>query len=653
MPKSNDPTLEHAQNLVEFGRWGMRTNGVLTVRARAKRYHRGMHPVKDRDSRLGNMVWNKFAQIARNRLAHIYAQRPKWRFNPIQEGSVFLAEGFSNILKDVVWNKIKWDKKAKQSIIEARDAGTSHIKIFIREDGFPDAVPLCANEIVVDPKAKKKEHLRFWCHIYPMGVKEIEMQYGKRVEADSDLERIIPNPTSDRSYIESGSNQMPTATWKGAKFKPGVDWMPDYIERATVYELWTMDDTIINIPYSAEETAVEHENLLRGVDISVHPMENHPNHIRDHEKFIATMDETRDADLILFLKEHIKYHMRFPQIKRRKKYPFGRKIVFTASTVLEDKANPIAEEMSIGIDFRDLLVKWDYDPVDDEYWGKSGVADLFDPQDAFNHRKNAITQMINRLNHGTKKVREGAYAQLRDNPEMFANLIGATVPVRNDTDLTIDYGPQFPSQIWDDLFHSDGFMDRVMDNTDITSGVFPKGSPPGVTVNQLLGESMKPINLVVSSYGEAMKEMARTLMVLMVEFVPPGLKFRMIDDKNNWQYIEWGKAKEYAGYFDIDVDLDDMLATTRQEKLDMALKLHEAGIYPRRTVLQRLDDPDKYEIMQTMDEISILKQAVESTQQDATFWKGQFDNLAQNYNRQSIELDKERMKDGTKDDTKE
>lgn len=645
-PKKNDNSqsiLEYAQNLVEFGKWGMKTNNVLQNRAKAKRYQRGDHPVKHRDSRLGNKVWNKFAQISRNRLAHIAAQKPKWRFNPVREEAIYMAEGFSNLLNDILWNKIKWEKKSKQSVIEARDTGTSHIKIFIRNDGFPDAIPLCANEIVVDPKAKKKEHLRFWAHIYPMTLKEIERKYGKMVEADADLERVVPSPNADRSYTELGQNKQPTATWKGASFKHGSGWMPDFIERATVYELWTVDDTMQNVPFDNKETIAEHNDLIKGINISVNNLENHPKHIKNHRDYILTLDVLKDKEIIEELERHIGFHERLPQKTRIRKYPFGRKIVFTANHILEDNKNPIAEEMEIGIDFRDLLIKWDYDPVDDEYWGKSGVADLFDPQDALNHRKNAITQMINRLNHGVKKIRENAYAQLKDNPEMFANLIASVLPVRNPDDVTIDYGPNFPSQIFDDLIHSDTFMDRLMDHTDITSGNFPKGSPAGVTVDTLLKEGLKPTNLVLSNYGEALKEMGRVLMILMVEFIPPHLKFRMIDKKRNWQFIKWEDAKQYAGYFDIDIDIDQMLATTRKERLEEAILLGKEGYYDRTAVLERVDDPDKFEIIQRMGEIPILSKEVEEQTKAANFWEGQFDNLAQNYNRLSIEIDKLKM----------
>jgi hypothetical protein len=440
-----------------------------------------------------------------------------------------------------------------------------------------------------------------------------------------------------------GQNKQPTATWKGAKFKHGGGWLPDFIERSTVYELWTVDDTMQAVPFKDEEVIFEHENLLKGERISVHNLENHPKHIKGHREFLLGLDAQEDPDLVEELERHIGFHERLPQKTRIRKYPFGRKIVFVANEILEDEKNPIAENMEIGIDFRDLLIKWDFDPVDDEYWGKSGVADLFDPQDALNHRKNAITQMINRLNHGVKKIRENAYAQLKDNPEMFANLIAAVIPTRNPDDVTIDYGPNFPSQIFDDLIHSDTFMDRLMDHTDITSGNFPKGSPAGVTVDTLLKEGLKPTNLVLSNYGEALKEMGRVLMILMVEFIPPHLKFRMIDNKRNWEFIKWEVAKEYAGYFDIDIDIDSMLATTRKEKLEEALLLGKEGYYDRTAVLETLDDPNKYEVIKRMGEIPILSKEVEEQTKNATFWEGQFDNLAQNYNRLSIEMDKLKM----------
>ena len=51
-----------------------------------------------------------------------------------------------------------------------------------------------------------------------------------------------------------------------------------------------------------------------------------------------------------------------------------------------------------------------------------------------------------------------------------------------------------------------------------------------------------------------------------------------------------------------------MLSTSRQEKLDRALQLFDKTIYDRKAVLDKTDDPDKYEIEQRMSEIMLLQQ---------------------------------------------
>jgi hypothetical protein len=74
-----------------------------------------------------------------------------------------------------------------------------------------------------------------------------------------------------------------------------------------------------------------------------------------------------------------------------------------------------------------------------------------------------------------------------------------------------------------------------------------------------------------------------------------------------------------------------------------ALLLAKEGIYDRTAVLETLDDPNKYEVIKRMGEIPILSQEVQEQTKNANFWEGQFDNLAQNYNRLSIEMDKLKM----------
>jgi len=409
-----------------------------------------------------------------------------------------------------------------------------------------------------------------------------------------------------------------------------------------------MDDKeIVNIPYRIEETIAEHDNLLMGTELDVHPYENHPKHIKDHEKFIASLDPVEDAVFIVQLSKHIEEHGVYPQTTTRKKYPFGRKSVFTKTTLLFDKPNPIAAEMKTGIDFRDLLVKWDYD-YDDGYWGKQGNADLFDPQDILNHRVNSITQSINRLNHGIKKIVKGFDEKLRGNLSKFSNWIGMTIPVRHKDDITIDYGEQMPSQFFEERNWVGYFMDEVMDHTDIMSGQLPKGSPAGVTVNQLLGQGMQPINLIVKHYAEALGSVGRTAMQLMIDFVSEDVKFRIVDDKEKYGFVEWAKIKEAMGYYDIKIDVDAMLETSRQERLSMALQLLEKNVYDREQVLKNLDDPDKHEVTQRNGERQILTQNLKMMKDQNTELEGHFQHLKQNFIALSLqlEIEREKNKDG-------
>jgi hypothetical protein len=335
--------------------------------------------------------------------------------------------------------------------------------------------------------------------------------------------------------------------------------------------------------------------------------------------------------------------MLYPQQTMRKKYPFGRKIVISGETLLEDIRNPIADNMEIGIDFRDLLIKWDYD-YDDGYWGKPGVQDIFDPQDILNHRVNAITNGINRLNHGIRRVSAYALKNFKGELEKFANWIGLTIPVKHPDDVSVDYGPQMPSQVWEELYHTEQFMDVVMDKTDILSGQFPKGSPPMGAVSQLASMGMMPINMIVKHYAEALQEMARTILRLMIDFVPDETRLRIVDDKRHYQFLNWDQLKKEAAVYDIYIDVDSMLATSRQEKLNEALQLYEGNIVDRQAVLEEVDYPGKYEVMNRVSEINLLKQGLEQAEQDVKWHKGQLSNLAQNYNRLQIELEKERMK---------
>ena len=56
----------------------------------------------------------------------------------------------------------------------------------------------------------------------------------------------------------------------------------------------------------------------------------------------------------------------------------------------------------------------------------------------------------------------------------------------------------------------------------------------------------------------------------------------------------------------IHIDIQSMVATSRQESFDQAVALYRETIVDRKHVLNKIDDPDKYETMKRMDEIMML-----------------------------------------------
>jgi len=611
---AKDDAVRYAQALIDYGIKGIEHSGVIRRREKSINYRNGWHKIKIRPDRYGNQVWNKFGQIAHQRLAHILSKKPKWRFLPRQEGAIFSASALNDLVGNVMWDMINWDDKGEISINEAWNAGTSHIKVFVHTNGFPDAIPVSAKQILVDPDAKRAKDRTFWAHIYPMNVTDIEDQWKVKVSAEAIVDDTN-NGVIQKSYEQSGDNKAPSEIFHGEQAK----FVSEAVGKALIYEVWSGDSTLEPIPFDNEKaylaglpsTLQEHQafaTLDERLMPQVSPDEHHPKHIKAHQEYLSLLDEELDEVQIIAVSEHIEEHQSYPQKEKRKKYPFGRKTMICQGRYLEDGPNPYAEVMDVPIDYNDLLLKWDYDVVDDSYWGKSGGKDLFDPQDAINHRKNAITQMINRMNYGVKTMLTRSFDALRGSLKKLNNLIGTILPVRGHDDFKIDYGPPFPPQIFQDEYHSEQFMDTVGHQTDILSGQLPKGSPPGVVVNQLTGLGMVSIDLIVTHYARMLEKLGRIISHLMIEFVPPKTMFRMLDDKNQWQFIEWDKIKEKFGKYDIHVDVDQMLSTSRQEKLDRALQLYQAGIYDRKAVLDKLDDPDKFEIDERMNEIMLLQQ---------------------------------------------
>jgi hypothetical protein len=117
--KKQDEAVAYVQKLRDYGVKGMEHEGILRKRQKSINYRNGRHKIKIRPDRYGNQVWNKFGQIAHQRLAHILSKKPKWRFLPRQESAIYTSDALNDLVGNVMWDMIGWDDKGEISINEA------------------------------------------------------------------------------------------------------------------------------------------------------------------------------------------------------------------------------------------------------------------------------------------------------------------------------------------------------------------------------------------------------------------------------------------------------------------------------------------------------------------------------------------------------
>jgi len=586
--------------------------GVKERYRKSIRYQKGDQPATFSKEKY-NRKWNKYAEIFENRIAHITSKRVKWKYRPQGDDDIITADVLNQVLGDVLYEKDDWDEKSEGSMIEAAHAGSVHIKTIYNDDlnGWPTFKVIECESVLCDNRTPP----RFIVHIFRSNVETIKRVYGKSVAADPQLEKIDEKGSFDSpmiSFESAGDYKMPSAVWGDTSYGDTFDkspWMSSVIGDAVVAELWIEDNTMEKVPYSPAEVEAEHETLKALQKVHAQPEQNHPEHIKAHEAYLKTLDPQLDSNQIRLLNDLIEEHEAYPQKEKQRKYPNGRIITVCQNKLLDDRPNKLK------LHWRDLWVKYDYIKVPGSYWGKNLGNDLFDIQDAINHRKNSISQNIDMLNNGIKKVNVRAFKNLRDMKKAFSNMIANIFPVRNKDDVIVDFGPPLPPQYFQDLYHDEAFMDKQAGESELLRGDLPGSDTAGITVSQLMGPAMQRINFAARHYALAMQKIARNAMMIMKYHMPGDQVFRILGNNGLYANITWEQIRDHINLEDIRVDVEALQATSRMEKLQMAIQLYNGGIYDRQAVLEALDDPKAPIILQRVSEIEILKQKTQQLEE--------------------------------------
>jgi len=604
--------LQKVESLINQGLEGRKNSKVLLRAEKFDDYMWGDHPVKSLFDRKGK-TYNKLAEIVETRVAHLTDNRPKWVFGPQEEGDLFTSRALNQILGDYLWDKIEWDDKGEDAVIEAAASGSCHIKAgFDPISGWPTFTVVPSEAIIVDDKAIRHSQVRFIGHFIAKSPEYVLKEYGVNVIGEADFNQnnakssSFKNPQLSYQQRSGGYNvPVPPLSVRNGRTKGGA--VTDVMKQAVLCELWFDDPTLEAIPYNVEET--NSENLAMGGLILVTPKadQHHPKHIKAHEEFLGTLDPDLDGEVIALAIAHIEMHRKYKQATKRYKYPYGRIVTVCQGKLLVDKPNKMAEDLKIN--WRRLWIKFDYTKSRAHYWGKPLAHDLFDPQDDFNIQQNFIIQNIKLLGNGIRKWRRGRFN--KEELKRVVNLIGKNVLVDDPTDLTVDYGPTMPAHHFANRDFIPFFMDKQAGQTDVLGGSLPKGSPAGVTVDQLIQTGSARLRLALRHYTFALNWMAYVAIQIMIEYVDPAEEFEILGENGEVDVKQWrdlrDKIRGSKAMKNIRVDARSINASARRQDQEMMMRLGEIGYVDRQAVLEVLDIPNKYATLKRMNEIEMLK----------------------------------------------
>lgn len=605
--------LKKAEQLIFQGLEGRNSSQVLKRAQKFDDYSWGDHPIRSEFGHKGK-TYNKFSEIVETRVAHLTDNRPKWVFGPQEEGDLFTARALNQILGDYVWDKIEWDDRGEDAVLEAAACGTCHIKAGVGYDGWPTFTVVPGESIIVDPEARKHRQLRFIGHFISRPPEYILKEYGVEVASENDFQRQRNSSYNapELSYQPSSDGNSAPNVWarlRGGSGRNGS--LNDILGQAIICELSMDDYTLEAIPFDIQETNLEHSLMAQLQMITPRLGENSPKHLQQHREYLATLDPNLDREQIALLQQHIELTEKLPQDTKRYKYPYGRMVTVCQGKLLRDEPHQLAQDL--GTDWKNLWIKFDYTKSRNYYWGKPLAHDLYDPQDDFNYQQNAITQNIRLLLNGIRKWRRGRFNV--DDLKKVTNLIAKNVIVDDPSDLTVDFGKELPASHFNNLASIANFMDRQAGNTDVLSGQLPKGSPAGVTIDQLVQTGTARIRLALRHYTFALEQMGKLAIGIMIEYADPNEEFEILGENGQVEKMQWRELRETLrgskALKNIRVDVLSIASTSRRQEQETMIGLAREGIVDRQAVLESLDTPNKYAILQRMNEIENLKKQLQ------------------------------------------
>lgn len=286
---------------------------------------------------------------------------------------------------------------------------------------------------------------------------------------------------------------------------------------------WMDDPALEKIPFDPEEIDAEHAAFHEGRDVPVLKDQNHRDHIEAHNQWLNEVvnsvpeEERTDEDaefidavtqlVLIHMEEHMAAAAKKKEIDgipvgKRRKYPFGRRVVVVSNQVAEDAPSPHE------FDWRKLFHKFDVEKLPENFWGRGDAEILWNTNKTLDTMLSRIADIS--LAVGTPKpwFHENDRAAIEDEEKPFSNdpLTPGFYTVNQPT-FPQGSAPQEPLQIYQAMKAN---ASKQLGVNDISYGRTPTSQASGDLAEILLrqnqvvvtGEANQRLNDVIESIVE-------------------------------------------------------------------------------------------------------------------------------------------------------
>jgi hypothetical protein len=179
--------------------------------------------------------------------------------------------------------------------------------------------------------------------------------------------------------------------------------------------------------------------------------------------------------------------------------------------------------------------------------------------------------------------------------------------------IYIPQPPSMPPYVREDGLDSERLMEKISSWNEVMQGIYPKGSPAGVTIQSLQEVMGMPLKKAARHFGWFLQDLGRGMLKLL-QFVDPMTIYTVIDKDSNQATITLDDLN-VGSVAHIRVIDGSMLPTSRIEKYSEARQNMQAGLYDLEAALKYCDDPQADGVIQRNAENNQLKSVIQQQQQ--------------------------------------